>query len=128
LLLTLADLIQRISGLVSPIITLDKPLVDATSHPIVALNIHERAQFRDRQKPTYFVHREANRSAWLDLFRELIRDGIVRDTPVERITDVIAALLYGTMFTNYFAGRRKSLASQCDDILDIVFHGLLVSP
>lgn len=92
--MTRADLVQRISGLVSPIIVLDGPLVDATPSSIVALFIHERAQFRDRKKPTYFVRREANRGVWLDLFRELGRDGIIRDTPVERITDVIAALLY----------------------------------
>ena len=94
MLLTRADLVQRISGLVSPIIVLDGPLVDATPSPIVALFIHERAQFRDRKKPTYFVRREAHRGVWLDLFRELGRDGIIRDTPVERITDVMAALLY----------------------------------
>lgn len=96
-------------------------------HPeVVELLIHERALFRDRRKPTYFVHREANIGQWRALFRELIRAGIVRDTPVERITNVIAGLLYGTMFTNFFAGRAKSLDSQCQDILDIVFRGILV--
>ncbi len=96
-------------------------------HPeIVELLIHERALFRDRRKPTYFVHREANVGQWRDLFRHLIRAGVIRDAPVERITDVISGLLYGTMFTNYFAGRAKPLASQCQDILDIVFRGLLV--
>lgn len=96
-------------------------------HPeIVELLIHERALFRDRRKPTYFVHRESNVGQWRALFRELIRAGVIRDTPVERITDVISGLLYGTMFTNFFAGRAKPLANQCHDILDIVFRGLLV--
>lgn len=96
-------------------------------HPeVVELLIHERALFRDRRKPTYFVHRETNVGPWRTLFGELIRAGVIRDTPVERITDVISGLLYGTMFTNFFAGRAKSLASQCQDILDIVFRGLLV--
>ena len=27
--------------------------------------------------------------------------------PVERITDVVGNLLYGTMFTNYFTGQAK---------------------
>ncbi|MBS0261206.1 MAG: TetR/AcrR family transcriptional regulator [Planctomycetes bacterium] len=95
-------------------------------HPgIVELLIHERAHFRDRMRPTYFVHREANMAPWEDLFHELIRAGIVRDLPVEQITGVISDLLYGTMFTNYFAGRKKSLASQCEDALDILFRGLL---
>jgi AcrR family transcriptional regulator len=96
-------------------------------HPhVVELLIHERALFRDRRKPTYFVHRETNVGRWRELFRQLIRDGVIRDIPVERITDVISGLLYGTMFTNYFAGRQKPLSSQCEDILDIVFRGLLV--
>jgi hypothetical protein len=59
------------------------------------------------------------------LFRELIRAGTVRELPVEQITEVISDLLYGTMFTNYFAGRRKSPARQCEDVLDILFRGLL---
>ncbi len=96
-------------------------------HPeIVELLIHERALFRDRRKPTYFVHREANAREWQEVYRQLIRDGVIRDTPVERITNVISGLLYGTMFTNYFAGRQHSLTSQSQDILEIVFRGLLV--
>ena len=93
---------------------------------IVELLIHERAQFRDRTKPTYFVHRDANMGPWQELFRDLIRSGIVRDVPVERITDFVSDVLYGTMFTNYFSGRKSTLVSQSENILDMVFHGLLV--
>jgi AcrR family transcriptional regulator len=95
-------------------------------HPeYVELLIQERAEFRDRKRPTYFVHRDANIGRWRALYARLIRDGRVRPVPVDRITDVVSDLLYGTMFTNYFAGRRKSLAEQADDILDILFLGLL---
>ena len=93
---------------------------------IVELLIHERAHFRDRKMPTYFVHRDANMAPWQALFRELIQDGVVRDIPVERITDFVSDVLYGTMFTNYFAGRKSTLVSQSENILDMVFHGLLV--
>jgi len=92
---------------------------------IVELLIHERAQFRDRSKPTYFVHRDANMGPWQALFCELIQNGTVRDIPVERITDFVSDLLYGTMFTNHFAGRKKSPAHQCEDVLDMLFRGLL---
>ena len=92
---------------------------------IVELLVQERANFRDRQRPTYFVHREANMGAWQELYGELIRSGTFRDIPVDRIGDVISDLLYGMMFTNYFAGRKTSPANQCKDALDIVFHGLL---
>lgn len=95
-------------------------------HPeIVELLVHERAHFRDRKTPTYFVHREANMGPWQDLFRGLIQAGTVRELPVEQITEVISDLLYGTMFTNYFAGRKKSPARQCKDVLEILFRGLL---
>jgi AcrR family transcriptional regulator len=92
---------------------------------VIELLIQERAQFRDRKRPTYFAHRDANIGRWNDVFRGMIADGTIRDVPVERITDVISDLLYGTIFTNYFAARQKSLASQCEDVIDIVFRGLL---
>ena len=62
---------------------------------------------------------------WNELLTQMIRDGVIRPIPVERITEVISDLLYGTIFTNHFAGRKKSLCSQCEDVLDIMFHGLL---
>lgn len=97
-------------------------------HPeLIELLIQERCHFRDRQQPTYFVHCDANIRPWQELLRLLIAQGVVRDVPVERITDVISDLLYGTIFTNHFAGRRKSLASQCQDVLDILKHGILSS-
>src|SRR5205809_4681859 len=77
-------------------------------HPeCVELLMQERAQFKDRKKPTYFEHREANVERWRSLYRSLIAEGRVRDMPVARITDVLSDLVYGTMFTNYFTGPRK---------------------
>ncbi len=97
-----------------------------TKYPeFVELLIQERAHFKDRKKPTYFEHRDANIERWRTLFRSLIAEGRVRDVPVERITDVLSDLVYGTMFTNYFAGQRKSSDAQARDILDIVLHGIL---
>jgi AcrR family transcriptional regulator len=96
------------------------------SHPeFVELLMQERAQFKDRKKPTYFEHREANVERWRDLYRGLIAEGRVRDMSVVRITDVISNLLYGTMFTNYFTGQQKSFEAQAQDIADVVFHGIL---
>jgi AcrR family transcriptional regulator len=95
-------------------------------HPeYVELLIQERAQFKDRKKPTYFVHREANAQRWRAWYRTLITEGLIRDVPVERISDVIGNLLYGTMFTNYFTGQSSSVEAQTKDILDILFHGIL---
>jgi AcrR family transcriptional regulator len=95
-------------------------------HPELAeLLIQERAAFKDRKQQTYFVHQSAGMGPWRELWRGLIAQGRVRDVPVERIIDVISDLVYGTMFTNYFAGRRKSLDEQTRDILDVIYHGLL---
>ena len=39
-------------------------------HPeFVELLIQERAQFKDRKKPTYFEHREANAARWRAMYR-----------------------------------------------------------
>jgi len=98
-------------------------------HPeVVELLVHERAHFRDRGTPTYFVHREANMGPWRALIEQLINEGVLRAVPVERVVNVISNLVYGTMFTNYFAGSTSTLSDQCEDILDIVYRGMLSSP
>ncbi|HEV8111852.1 MAG TPA: TetR/AcrR family transcriptional regulator [Planctomycetota bacterium] len=92
---------------------------------LAELVILERAEFRDRKKPTYFQHREVNVERWRLLYARLMDEKRVRRMPIDRITDVISNLVYGTMFTNHFAGRTKSFDEQATDILDIVFHGIL---
>ena len=57
--------------------------------------------------------------------RRLIAEGRVREMPVESITDVVGNLIYGTMFTNFFAGQKKPVEQQAQDILEIVFRGIL---
>ena len=101
-------------------------LTFCANHPeFVELLMQERAYFKDRKTPTYFVHREANIERWRALYRSLIADGRVRDMPVERITDVMSQLLYGTLFINYFTGQKKSPEAQAREIIDVVFHGIL---
>lgn len=100
-----------------------------SEHPhYVELIIQERAAFKDRKKPTYFEHRDANIDRWRGMFRDLIATGRVRPFPPEQITDVISDLLYGTIFTNHFAGRRKPMERQAADILDVFFSGVLSDP
>jgi len=95
-------------------------------HPdYVELLVQERAIFKDRQKPAYFLHRELNVERWRILYRGLIADGRVRQMPVERITDVVSDLLYGTIFNNYFSGRPRKVEAQARDIIDMLFHGFL---
>jgi AcrR family transcriptional regulator len=95
-------------------------------HPeSVELLIQERAQFKDREKPTYFQHRDATVERLWVLFRRLIAAGRMRDIPVEQAADVMNDLVYGTMFTNYFTGRRRSPSEQAKDIMDLFFLGIL---
>jgi AcrR family transcriptional regulator len=97
----------------------------AENPQLVELLIQERAHFKDRPKPTYLIHKDVNVERWRVLYRSLIAQGVIRDIPVERITDVISDLLYGTMFTNFFAGQRRPTSAQTQDILDVVLFGIL---
>ena len=95
-------------------------------HPeFVELIVQERAEFKDRKRSTYFVHSDANVKPWKKLLQEMIAKGQLRKIPVERITDVFSSVVYGAIFTNYFESRRRSPESQAEDILDVVFHGIL---
>ncbi len=91
----------------------------------VELLVQERAEFKDRKQPTYFAHKREQLLPWQDLLGKLIEEGRARPVPVERAIEVVSDLLYGTIFTNHFAGRTKSLEVQAKDILDLVFFGLL---
>ena len=96
------------------------------AHPeYVELLIQERAAFRDRAKPTYFTHRDESIARWTPLNLAAMEAGRLRRMPAERVYDVVADLLYGTIFTNYFAGRGKPLEQQIADVLDVLFNGLL---
>jgi AcrR family transcriptional regulator len=92
---------------------------------LVEFFIQERAQFRNRKKPAYFEYRETNRERFRAMYRSYIEAGQIREMPVDRILNVLGDLLYGTMITNYFSGRQASLETQAEDILDVVFHGIL---
>jgi AcrR family transcriptional regulator len=91
----------------------------------VELLIQERAQFKDRKRPTYFEHRQVYIQRWRERYSKLIAEGRIREMSVERISDVIGNLMYGTMFTNFFNGQVKPSEEQAKDILDIVFLGIL---
>jgi len=95
-------------------------------HPqFVELLIQERALLRDRTRPTFIEHREMNVDRWRAFYRDLISQGRVRDIPVDRITDVLGSLLYGTIFMSYFRGSTKTPPEQARDIIDVVFRGIL---
>jgi len=121
---------ERIEGIADPldqIVTgIHAYLEFFRSHPeAIELLILERAQFKDRKRPTYFEHRDVNITRWHNVYRDLIAEGRVRPIPVERITDVVGDLLYGTMFVAYIAGRDRPAHDFAQDVIDIVFNGIL---
>ena len=91
----------------------------------VELLIQERAQFKDRTRPTYIEHREVRGRKWQALYAEMQEAGRLRDLGPEQISEGVGNLIYGTMFTNYFAGPGKPVAEQARDILEVVFRGIL---
>ena len=92
---------------------------------LVELFIQERAEFRTRHQPLYFQHRDLRRGPWREHLAALMAEGRIRSMPVERVLDVLGDVMYGTMFTNHFAGRDKPFDAQAKDILDVVFNGIL---
>ncbi len=92
---------------------------------MIELLIQERAEFKDRKKPTYFEYKESNIERWRGLYDKLVEQGRLRAVPVDRMLDVISDTLYGAVFTDVFAGRQKSFEVQAEDIVDIVFRGIL---
>ncbi len=96
------------------------------AHPKYAeLLVQERALFKDRPMPTYLEHRNASVTRWRTLYSGLIADGRMRTVSVERVADMVGDLLYGTIFTNVFADRRRPSEEQAQDILDFLFEGIL---
>ncbi len=92
---------------------------------MIELIVQERAEFRDRKKPTYLEHRERNIRPWHELFRSLSNCGRFRPLNEEQVTQTISNLLYGTIFTTYFAREGQTFESLSKQVLSLVFAGLL---
>jgi AcrR family transcriptional regulator len=92
---------------------------------MIELIVQERAEFRDRKKPTYLEHRERNIRPWHELFRSLSSCGRFRPLNAEQVTQTISNLLYGTIFTTYFAREGQPFESLSKQVLSLVFAGLL---
>jgi AcrR family transcriptional regulator len=92
---------------------------------LVELFIQERAAFKGRRPAVYFLDRASRREPAREQLAGLLAEGRIRSIPLERIIDVLGDVLYGTLFTNHFAGRRKPFGAQAQDVLDVVFNGIL---
>lgn len=91
----------------------------------VELLVLERAEFRDRERPTYHLHKAAHKKRLKQTFAALMREGVFRKAPVDRTIETIGDLLYGTIFMDYFSGRKRRLEHRVNDVLDLVLLGVL---
>ena len=90
------------------------------------LFVQERAAFRDRHQPLYFARQsDGTCQAADDFVVGLVRRGILRPLQLGHVNGVLGDLLYGTVMANALSGRPVSAARQADEILDVVFHGIL---
>jgi AcrR family transcriptional regulator len=116
----IADPLDRIAG------ALHASLAFFEKHPdFVELLMQERAHFKDPDKPALFDRHDAGLEPWRRVYGSLMEEGRIRNMPVKRITDVFCNLFHGTIFMNYASSQRKPLEQQAEDMLDIMFHGIL---
>lgn len=96
------------------------------THPQMAeLFIQERAAFRHHHRPLYFASKDEDACKHVAFFRAMREAGVIRDMPQERFFAVIEDLLYGTILTNLLSGRTVDPDAQADDVIDVVFRGVL---
>jgi len=91
----------------------------------VELLIQERSDFRDRQQPTYLRYKAASRQRWQARFERLMAQGRMRRMSTEQAIDILANLLYGTVFLNYFQRRQIRPEQQASALLNVLLGGLL---
>ncbi len=96
------------------------------NHPqYLELLIQERAEFRDRREPTYVKHREANSCEYDELTLKLFESGRLRELPSKHLEETINNMLYGTLFTNYFARQSTSFEDRAEEVVNVIFCGVL---
>lgn len=92
----------------------------------VELFIQERAEFPRNGKPLYFVYQESHKAKWRARFEALIEQGRMRPEMSPALAqEVFSDLLYGAVFSQLLAGDRESRAKRADEIVALLFNGIL---
>lgn len=92
-------------------------------HPeVIELFVQERAEFHDRQRPTYFDLCRKQLAPWERLLKKMMRQGQIRTYPARWLMDALGGLLFGMVYD-----RPKMIRGEADidRVLDLLFHGLL---
>ena len=97
---------------------------DANLH-LIEILVHERAEFRDRKKPTCLTYRDRNIKNLEALLAGMKEAGLARDIDVVRTAAILGDLLYGTVYTHFLRGGRRNLKKLAPQIVDVYFNGIL---
>ena len=96
------------------------------NHPeTIELFIQERAEFRDRETPLYFLYVDEHREHWLALWRQLMQDGRLRVNDAEAVNRLVSRMLYGFILTRTAELDSGSLEDGFDELFEIMLHGVL---
>src|SRR2546430_497393 len=68
-----------------------------------------------KKTPSLARRDERDPGPWRGLYLRLMDEGRVRRMPPERIMDVVAVLVYGSLFSKHVLGRDRPLEEQADD-------------
>jgi AcrR family transcriptional regulator len=94
------------------------------NHPeAVELFIQERATFRDKTT-TFFDDSDRRSREWVELFQQLIDEGMLRRVPVIQLRTILARFVFGSLFVRYLGG--SALYDENEDALfELLLTGLL---
>ena len=92
---------------------------------VVELIIQERAEFKQREKPTYFEYFNKSIVKWKAFLEELLEENQTPQTlSVDSILYILSNLMYGTMFTIYFRGRQQSIDEEVKELMIFILASL----
>jgi len=92
---------------------------------LIEVFVHERAEFRDRKKPTFLSYREKNIKNLEALLEDMKKAGLVRDVSASATAEILGDMLAGAVHTHFLRGSRRKLARLAPRIVDVFFRGIL---
>jgi len=92
---------------------------------LIEVFVHERAEFRDRKKPTFLSYREKNIKDLEALLKDMKKAGLVRDISASATAEILGDMLAGTVHTHFLRGSRRELSKLAPRIVDVFFNGVL---
>lgn len=92
---------------------------------LIEVFVHERAEFRDRKKPTFLSYREKNIRNLEALLEDMKKAGLVRDVSASATAEILGDMLAGTVHTHFIRGSGRRLSRLAPRIVDVFFNGIL---